>query len=76
MNDMFRPTWPHQVAKFYETKYIVANVEISSSGQNLYMKYKLCMSRYGGIPGGGHLSWVLLWLVLVLGRGGRVPDGE
>jgi len=45
MNDMFGLLGHHQVAKFYETKYIVADVEISSSGQNLYMKYKLCMSR-------------------------------
>jgi len=42
-------------ANFYETKSIVADVEILSSGQNLYMKYKLCMSRYGRILelGGG-----------------------
>ena len=77
MNNMFCTTCfgllgHHQVAKFYKTKYIVADVEISSSGQNLYMKYKLCMSRYGGILGGGHLPWALSLLVL----GGGVPDGE
>ena len=55
--------------KFYETKYIVADVEISSYGQNLYMRYKLCMSRYGGILGWGHLPWAVM--LLVLG-----PDGK
>jgi hypothetical protein len=66
----------HQVAKFYETKYIVADVEISSSGQNLYMKYKLCMSkqvrrypRWGSSPLGSVV-------VGVWGVEGRVPDGE
>jgi len=44
----------------------MVDVEISPSGQNLYMKYKLCMSRYSGILGGGHL----LWALLVLGGGG------
>jgi hypothetical protein len=53
--------------KFYETKYIMEDVEISSSGQNLYMTYKLRMSRYGGILGGGHLPWALLLLVLGVG---------
>ena len=48
----------------------MVDVEISPSGQNLYMKYKLCMSRYSGIVGGGHLPWALSLLVL----GG--PDGE
>jgi len=64
---MFRLLGHHQVEKFYETKYIVADVEISS-GQNLYMKYKLCMNRYGSILGGGHLPWALS--LLVLGEGG------
>jgi len=48
----------------------VADVEISSSGQNLYMKYKLCMTRYSGILGGGHLLGSV-----VVGVGG-VLDGE
>jgi len=50
----------------------VADVEISSSGQKLYMKYELCMSRYGGILGGGHLSWALLLLVYGGGSGWRI----
>jgi len=28
------------------------------------MKYKLCMRRYSGILGGGHLPWALLLLML------------
>jgi len=52
----------------------VADVEISSSGQNLYIKYKLCMGRYGGILGGGHVSWDLSLLVLGGGRGLRMAN--
>ena len=51
----------------------MADVDISSSGQKLYMRYKLCMSRYGGILDGDHLPWALS--LLVLGGGGG-PDGE
>ena len=47
----------------------MTDVEISSSGQNLYMKYKQCMSRYGGILGWG-LS--VLGFVVIGVRGGRV----
>jgi hypothetical protein len=60
----------HQVVKFYETKYIVADAEISSSGQNLHMKYKLCMSKYGGILGGGGSS-PLGSVVVGVGEGTR-----
>jgi len=50
----------------------VADVEISSSDQKLYMKYKLCMSRYGVILSGGHLPWALS--LLVLGGGVRMAN--
>ena len=49
----------------------MADVEISSSGQKLYMRHKLRMSRYGGTLGGGHLPWALS-LVLVGGSGWRI----
>ena len=56
----------------------MADVEISTSGQKIiYMRHKLCVSRYGGesvlvcgILGGGCLPWALP--LLALGS----PDGD